>query len=137
MTDEIDYNALTSYGPDEPANEIGNVKVYDGNTMYITTRLSDIPQAIITSVEDDEGREVQGLFIPFRNSGVTVTPKKNVILVCKAQMAHLPSRKYTHLLTQIMDESTASELRRMGYKQGYIGHLRPANTPKPRKNRKY
>lgn len=131
------YDELVSYGTDAGDEPIQGVRVYDGSNSYVTVRLSDIPFAEITEVEDPEtGEPRRGLFLPFRNSGLTVTPKKNVLLVCKAQMAQVASRRYTHLLTQVMDANTAAELRRLGYKTGFIGHSRPAGYKKTDKNYK-
>ena len=137
MADEKDiYSELTSYGSDETPSGIENVKVYDGNSWYITVRLSDIFGAELTEVDDPEtGEPRRGLFLPFRNSGLTVTPKKNVLLVCKAQMAQVASSKYTHLLTQIIDKTVAEARKKLGFQQNYIGHMRQAG-PKPLKKRK-
>lgn len=124
MEDNIDYGALV--GQDEGSDlGIRSVKVYDGKGYYLTIRLSDIPFSTIVSIEDDEGRDVQGLFIPFRGSGVTVTPKRNVLLVCKAEQAQIASSKHTHLLTQICDRDVAAERRRLGFHDGFIGHMAP------------
>lgn len=77
--DSIDYSALTSYGSDETPSGIGNVKVYDGKGYYVTVRLSDIRGSRFEECENpDTGEPERGLFIPFKHSGVTVTPKKNV-----------------------------------------------------------
>lgn len=130
------YDELTSYGGDG-GTPVQGVKVYDGHSYYITVRLSDIPFAEITEVEDPEtGEPRNGLFLPFRNSGLTVTPKKNVLLVCKAELAQVAQDGYTHLLTQIMDRSVAVEQRRLGYKQGFIGKLRPTSCTSFKKRRR-
>ena len=45
---EIDYSELTSYGEgEESSGPISGVKVYDGHSWYITTRLSDLTGAEI------------------------------------------------------------------------------------------
>lgn len=131
------YADLTSYGgSDNSDGSISNMKVYDGNSYFVTVRISDIHGAELTEVEDPEtGEPRRGVFIPFKNSGLTVTPKKNVLLVCKMEMAQVVSSKYTHLLTQIMDRSDAAEQKKLGYKQGFVGHARPTG-PKPLKKRK-
>lgn len=132
------YAELTSFdGDGGSSGPITGMKVYDGHSYFITVRLSDIFGAELTEVDDPEtGEPRRGIFIPFRNSGLTVTPKKNVLLVCKAELAQVPSSKYTHLLTQIMDRSDAAEQHKLGYKQGFIGHARPATSKKNQKNKK-
>lgn len=126
MAEETDYSELTSCGG--ARGPIQGVKVYDGGRSYETIRLSDLPGAEITEVEDPEtGEPRRGLFIPFRLSGLTVTPKRNVLLVCRRELAQLPSAKFTHLLTQVMDRDVEDELRRLGFRPGYIGHGRPAD----------
>lgn len=135
---KVDYDSLTAYDSDESAGGTGSVKVYDSASWYTTVRLSDIPGAELIEVEDgDTGQPRNGIFIPFRNSGLTVTPRKNVLLVCKAQVAQVASPRYTHLLTQVMDNATVAELRRLGFNPSFIGHMRPTNTPKPKRNKKY
>lgn len=139
MSAEIDdiYADLTSYdGDGGSSGPITGMKVYDGHSYFITVRLSDIFGAELTEVDDPEtGEPRRGIFIPFRNSGLTVTPKKNVLLVCKAQMAQVASSKYTHLLTQIIDKTVAEARKKLGFQQNYIGHMRQAG-PKPLKKRK-
>lgn len=127
MTEEIDYNALTSYGDDEQApSGIGSVKVYDGNSWYITTELSSIYGSFLAEVEDpDTGEPTMSLVIPIRKSGVTLTPKKRVLAVYKAQMAQVASNKYTHLLTRVIDRDVLDNMRRLGFKQGFEGKMRP------------
>lgn len=122
--ENIDYNSLVEASDDDGAQQIRSMRVYDGKGYYITLRLSDIPFSTITSVEDDSGKEVAGLFIPFSHSGVTVTPKRNVLLVCKAEMSQVPSNKYSHLLSIVADRDDYSEWNRLGFKTGFIGHMR-------------
>jgi hypothetical protein len=131
------YDELTSYGGENShSGPIMGMKVYDGHSYFITVRLSDIFGAELTEVDDPEtGEPRRGLFLPFKNSGLTVTPKKNVLLVCKAQMAQVASSKYTHLLTQIIDKTVAEARKKLGFQQNYIGHMRQAG-PKPLKKRK-
>lgn len=125
MDDNIDYGALVdAMDGGEGDRRIRSMRVYDGKGYYITVRLSDIPFSTITSIEDDNGREVRGLFIPFSHSGVTVTPKKNVLLVCKAEMAQVPSNKYSHLLSIVADRDDYAEWRRLGFNTGFVGHMR-------------
>lgn len=124
---EIDYSELTSYGEGEEASgPITGVKVYDGRGWYITVRLSDLHDSVITEHDYEDGKAPRrGLFIPFKDAGLTVTPKKNVLLVCKAEMAQVPSRRYTHLLTQILDRTIIESHRKLGFNHGFIGHARP------------
>lgn len=127
MTDELDYNALTSYGDDEQTpSGIGNVKVYDGNSWYITVELSNIHASFLADVEDpDTGEPTMSLVIPIRKSGVTLTPKKRVLAVYKAQLAKVQSNKYTHLLTRVIDRDVLENMRRLGFKQCFEGKMRP------------
>lgn len=131
------YEDLTSYGGENGhSGPIMGVKVYDGHSYFITVRLSDITGSTLMTVDDEEtGKNVMGLFIPIRQGGLTLTPKKNVLLVCKAQMAQVASSKYTHLLTQIIDKTVAEARKKLGFQQNYIGHMRQAG-PKPLKKRK-
>lgn len=124
MDGSIDYGALVESDGAED-NGIRSLRVFDGKGYYVTLRLSDIPFSTIASIEDDEGHDVQGLFIPFKGSGLTVTKKRNVLLVCKAETAQIASAKHTHLLTQICDRDVLAERRRLGFKDGFIGHMAP------------
>lgn len=127
MNEEIDYNALTSYGDDEQAPcGVGSVKVYDGNSWYITAELSSIYGSFLAEVEDpDTGEPTMSLVIPIRKSGVTLTPKKRVLAVYKAQLAQVQSNKYTHLLTRVIDRDVLENMRRLGFKQTFEGKMRP------------
>lgn len=129
MGEEIDYNALTSYGDDErETSGIGSVKVYDGNSWYCTIELSNIYGSFLADVEDpDTGEPVKSLVIPIRKSGVTLTPKRRVLAVYKAQMAQLATSRYTHLLTRIIDRDVLNNMRRLGFKQGFEGHMKPTS----------
>ena len=107
------------------------MKVFDGKEYYVTVRLSDLVGATIIEHEDDEtNKNVKGLFLPFRESGLSVTPKKNVLLVCKAEVAQIVTSKKTHLLTQITEREVWQERNRLGFKQGFIGFMRPAEKKK-------
>lgn len=129
MSDEPDYNALTSYGDDErEPSGIGSVKVYDGNSWYITVELSNIHASFLADVEDpDTGEPVKSLVIPIRKSGVTLTPKRRVLAVYKAQMAQVATSRYTHLLTRIIDRDVLNNMRRLGFKQNFEGFMRPTS----------
>lgn len=132
------YESLTSYGEGEDSSgPITGMKVYDGHSYYITIRLSDITGSTLMTVDDEEtGKNVMGLFIPIRQGGLTLTPKKNVLLVCKAQMAQVASSKYTHLLTQIIDKTVAEARKKLGFQQNYIGHMRQAGQKTLKKRKK-
>lgn len=133
MTDGDDiYGELVSCGGnDERSGFCSGVRVYDGSSWYITVRLSDIPGAEITEMEDEERMiSKHGIFIPFREGGLTVTPKKNVLAVFKAELAQVATSKYTHLLTQITGDETYSENRRNGFVRGFVGKMRPAGNRK-------
>lgn len=127
--EELDYNALTSYGDDErEPSGIGSVKMYDGNSWYITVELSNIHGSFLADVDDpDTGEPVKSLVIPIRKSGVTLTPKRRVLAVYKAQMAQLATSRYTHLLTRIIDRDVLNNMRRLGFKQGFEGHMKPTS----------
>ena len=129
MSEEPDYNALTSYGDDErEPSGIGSVRVYDGNSWYVTVELSNIHGSFLADVEDpDTGEPVKSLVIPIRKSGVTLTPKRRVLAVYKAQMAQVPSPRYSHLLTRIIDRDVLNNMRRLGFKQNFEGFMRPAS----------
>ena len=127
--EDIDFNSLVE--DTEPEGRIRNMKVFDGKEYYATVRLSDLVGATIIEHEDDEtGKTVRGLFLPFRESGLTVTPKKNVLLVCKAEVAQIVTSKKTHLLSQITEREVWQERNRLGFRQGFIGFMRPAEKKK-------
>lgn len=133
IDDNFDYSALTEREDGEtPTAFVKPNKTYKAEEYYITVKLSDLQGATITAMEDDDGREIKGLFLPFRQSGLTVTPKKNVLLVCKAELAQVAAR-YTHILTQICDKEVWQERNRLGFKQNLIGHMRSCNYGKKKK----
>lgn len=128
MKEDI-YGGMVSYGDGDASCSGCSAKVYDGSSWYITVRLSDIPGAEITEVEDEErGTAKRGIFIPFREGGLTVTPKRNVLAVFKASLAQVPSPKYTHLLTQVTDYDIEKESRKLGFFKSFVGRMRPAGT---------
>ena len=137
MSAEIDdiYAELTSFdGDGGSSGTITGMKVYDGHSYFITVRLSDITGSTLMTVDDEEtGKNVMGLFIPIRQGGLTLTPKKSVLLVCKATLAQVAQNGYTHLLTQIVDRDVEVENRRMGFKQCFIGKMRPSGFRKKNK----
>lgn len=125
MTEEIDYTALVNDGGGETPYT-GNVRVYDSNNYYVTLRLTDIHGAYLTEVDDpDTGEPVNSLVIPLRKSGLTVTPKKNVLVTCRMEVCQIASKHHTHLLTQITDRTVLDERRRLGFRQGFVGFARP------------
>lgn len=131
MTDieDIDFNSLVE--DTEPEGRIRSIKVFDGKEYYLTVRLTDIVGSSIMNVEDeDTGKTIMGVFIPIRMGGLTLTPKKNVLLVCKAEVAQVVTSKKTHLLTQITEREVWQERNRLGFKQGFIGFMRPAEKKK-------
>lgn len=137
MSEEPDYNALTSYGDDETPSGIGSVKVYDGGNYYVTLRLSDLGGAVQTEHDYEDGRPPQrGIFIPYRDAGLFVSPKKNVIITCKMELAQVASSKYTHLLTQMLDRDIIEERRRLGFKSGFVGFARPCSQKRKKGYRK-
>lgn len=133
-SDELDYNALTTYGDDEPTCGIRSMNVYSGQGFYVTQRLSDIPGARFEECESPEtGEPESGIFIPFKNSGLTVTPKKNVLLVSKMEMCQVSTSHHTHLLRQIMDSFTEEHWRKLGFHFAYTGFARPIGMAKKKK----
>lgn len=125
------YASLVSNESDIPESAARATRVYDGSSWYITVRLSDIPCAEITEVEDEErGTAKRGIFIPFREGGLTVTPKKNVLAVFKAELAQIPNGGYTHLLTQVTDYDIENENKKLGFFKGFVGKMRPAKSRK-------
>ena len=135
MADDFDYSTLTSYGDGEDTGApITGVKVYDGRGYYVTVRLSDIRGSRLEECENPEtGEPERGLFIPFQHSGVTVTPKKNVLAVYKMEMAQVQSVKYTHLLKQVVDRFVDEYWRKLGFHHAYDGHARPIGYKKNNK----
>ena len=126
MNEEIDYNALTSYGDDETPSGIGSVKVYDGKGYYVTVRLSDLNDCVLTEHDYEDGTAPKrGIFIPFKEAGLFVSPKKNVMLTCKMELAQVVSNHHTHLLTQMLDGDLINERRKLGYKHGFVGFAKP------------
>lgn len=126
MNDEIDYNALTSYGDDETPSGIGSVKVYDGKGYYVTVRLSDLNDCVLIEHDYEDGTAPKrGIFIPFKEAGLFVSPKKNVMLTFKMELAQVVSNHHTHLLTQVLDGDLIKERRRLGYKHGFVGFAKP------------
>lgn len=124
--EDIDYNALTSYGDDETPSGIGSVKVYDGKGYYVTVRLSDLNDCVLTEHDYEDGTAPKrGIFIPFKEAGLFVSPKKNVMLTCKMELAQVVSNHHTHLLTQMLDGDLINERRRLGYKHGFVGFAKP------------
>ena len=113
------------------------IKVYDGDGWFITVRLSDICGSEIIEREDEETETVRrGIFIPFREGGLTVTSRKNVLAVFKARLAQVPSLKYTHLLTQIVDRNVIEARKAFGYKPGFVGHMRKSDNKKTKNTQK-
>lgn len=123
MSEDI-YSELTSYDGDSGGSNV-SIRVYDGSTYYITLRLSDMVGAELTEMETADGMK-RGIFIPYKEGGLTVTPKRNVLAVFKASLAQVASPKYTHLLSQIVDKDTEAMRKGMGFIQTYVGFMRKA-----------
>ena len=132
--DELDYGALTSMEDGEiPKTFVNPNRTYRAEEYYVTVTLSNIMGSRILEDENpDTGKPERGLFIPLRNSGVFVSPKKNVMITCKMELAQIASKHHTHLLTQVVDRDVAAEHRRLGYKEGFIGFARPVGSKKKR-----
>lgn len=127
----MDYSVLTTAGHDgfpDAGVPAGNVRVYDGNGWYVTVELSAIHGCHMAKAEDpDTGEMVESLVIPLVKSGLTVTPKRRVLAVYRAQVAQVATQRYSHLLTRVIDTATLAEMRRRGFRQGFEGHMRPAS----------
>lgn len=137
--DDLDYKSLTSAQScgEEPLvrqNKIANT--YDGRGFYVTLRLSDMQGAEIIERDADNavGYE-RGIFIPFKANDLLVTSKKNVIAVFRAEVSQVPSPKYTHLLSQVVSGDVVEARRRLGFKFGFVGHMRPFGHNKNKKSR--
>lgn len=132
---EIDYSELTSYGEGEDSSgPISGVKVYDGQGYYVTVRLSDLNDCVLTEHDYEDGTAPKrGIFIPFKEAGLFVSPKKNVMLTCKMEIAQVVSNHHTHLLTQVLDGDLIKERRRLGYKHGFVGFAKPIGFGKKKK----
>lgn len=135
MDGSIDYGALVEQDETEGGFGIREMRVFDGKGYYVTVKLTEIHGATITEMEDDEGRSVRGVFIPFKGSGVLVTPKKNVLATFKMEACQLPSSHHSHLLTQVVDADVLRERRRLGYREGFVGFARPIGNWKKKWNK--
>lgn len=126
--EELDYGALTTLADGETqAVRVRGSRTYRGDEYYITVVLSELKGSRIIEDEDPyTGQPVRGLFVPFAESGVTVTPTKKVQTTFKANVAQVPSNKYSHVLTQIVDKEVEMERKRLGVKTTLCGHMRPA-----------
>lgn len=129
------YEDLTSYGPDGGSSgPISGVKVYDGKGYYVTVRLSDLNDCVLTEHDYEDGTAPKrGIFIPFKEAGLFVSPKKNVMLTCRMEIAQVVSNHHTHLLTQVLDGDLIKERRRLGYKHGFVGFAKPIGFGKKKK----
>lgn len=125
--DDLDYGALTSMEEGEiPTSYIKPNKVYKADEYFVTLTLSNLVNSILTEHDYDDGRPPQrGLFIPIRDAGLFVSPKKNVMVTCKMEMAQVVSKHHSHLLTQVVDHDVLAEWRRLGLKHEFIGFAKP------------
>lgn len=134
MIDEnFDYGALTEREDGEtPTAFVKSNKVYKPDEEYITIRLSDFVESVITEHDYDDGRPPQrGIFIPFKINDLLVTSKKNVLVTFKKSLAQVASSKYTHIITQVLSRDAIEERRNKGFNsQQIVGHARPCNFKK-------
>ena len=135
MTDDIDYSALTSMEEGEiPTSYIKPNKVYNADGFYATIKLSELANSVLTEHDYEDGRPPQkGLFIPIRDAGLLLTPKKNVLLNVKIELAQVASQHHTHIISQIEDKTFWEEQRRLGFNQGLIGFASPIGYKKKKK----
>ena len=137
MIEDFDYSALTEDNSADNEINVKGRKVYDGNSWYITIRLSDFFDARYEMLEDPmTGDEETCICIPLRKNGILYTDRRNAILTVKATLAQRPSTKYTHLITQILDDEQANIIKKTGFFKPYIGHMRPKNFKKTTIKRK-
>ena len=127
IEDNLDYGALTSMEDGEiPTSYIKTNKVYKADEYFVTFRISDLANSVITEHDYEDGRPPQrGIFIPIRDAVLFVSPKKNVMVTCKMEMAQVPSKHHSHLLTQVVDHDVLAEWRRLGLKHEFIGFAKP------------
>lgn len=131
MNEDFDYGALTEQSDDEGLQTAYGVKPYDGRNFYVTLRLSDIRGSRFEECENpDTGEPEKGLFIPLRRSGVTVSPKKNVLATYKMEIAAVGSSHHSHLLRQVVDSDIERYWRGLGYKHEFDGFARPVGSKK-------
>lgn len=127
IDDNFDYGELTSMDDGEiPKSHVNPNRTYRADEYYVTVTLSNIMGSRILEDENPyTGKPERGLFIPLRNSGVFVSPKKNVMMTCKMELAQIASKHHTHLLAQVVDRDVLAEWRRLGFKQEFIGFAKP------------
>ena len=131
MSEDFDYSALTEQTDDEGLQTAYGVKPYDGRNFYVTIRISDIRGSRFEECENpDTGETERGLFIPLRRSGVTVSPKKNVLATYKMEIAAVGSSHHSHLLRQVVDSDIERYWRELGYRHEFDGFARPVGNKK-------
>ena len=108
MQEEFDYSALTSMEEGEvPKTYVNPNRTYKAEEYYVTITLSNIIGSRFLEDENpDTGKTERGLFIPLHNSGVFVSPKKNVMVTCKMELAQVSSKHHSHLLQQLITNQT-------------------------------
>ena len=128
--DGIDYSALTE-AEESPTGKINSMRVYSGSNFFVTLRLTSLQGSEILEVEDDErGVQKRGIFIPFREAGLNVTSRKEVLVTCRMELAQVASSHHTHLLTQVVAPELIAEWRRLGFHQDFVGFARPIDNKK-------
>lgn len=127
MEDNFDYGALTEREDGEtPTAFVKPNKTYKADGFYATIKLSELANSVLTEHDYEDGRLPQkGLFIPIRDAGLLLTPKKNVLLNVKIELAQVASQHHTHIISQIADKTFWEEQRRLGFNQGLIGFAKP------------
>lgn len=131
MIDDFDYSALTEDNLGDNEIHVKGRKVYDGNSWFITLRLSDFFDARYEKLEDPmTGEDELCVCIPIRKNGILYTKRRNAVITVKATLAQKPSNRYTHLITMLLDDEQEALMKQCGFYKPFIGHMRPKNFKK-------
>lgn len=133
--DELDYGALTSMEDGEiPKTYVNPNRTYKADGFYATIKLSELANSVLTEHDYEDGRPPQkGLFIPIRDAGLLLTPKKNVLLNVKIELSQLATQHHTHVISQMADRDTYAKWRSLGFNQGLIGFASPVGYKKKKR----
>lgn len=134
---DIDFSELTKKDVNAPVTIDGR-KVYGTDSYFVTLRLTDFFGARYERLaNEDTGEEEFGVFIPIRPNNILVSPKKKAIVTFKAEVSQIPSTKYTHVLSPILEREHYVERKSLGYDVPFMGFMRPTGFKKQNKNKRY